>query len=176
MKEPKKPAPPVTSTRRVAQKLERPPLLILKSYTKVPGSPPYPNCEQHVPEKPEPGAAVEESAKGPGRGPPRGIRAGRRDARFAPAAIGHQAHEGGPQDARGIVGVERADGEAVGVEERAQLGASESELVELAARGAHPAIAPGEGGPGQPAQAIPVRHRHEDGPPACQHARGLRED
>src|ERR1700730_5577315 len=149
MKEPKKPAPPVTSTRRVAQKLDPSFFLILESYTKVPGSPPYPNREQHVPEKPEPGAAVEKGSESSGGAPSGRPLAGSGRARLSPAAI-RETQEGHAQDARWIIGVERADGEAVGLEERAQLGAGEGELVELAARRAHPPIAPGGEGARQP--------------------------
>src|SRR5438132_1787797 len=175
MKEPKKPAPPVTSTRRVPQKLDPPFFLILESYTKVPGSPPYPNREQHVPEKPEPGAAVEKGPESSGGAPPGRPVAGSGKAHLFPAAV-RETQQGPAQDARGIIGVESADGEAVGLEERAQLGAREGELVELPARRAHAPIAPGEDGAGQPAQAIPVGHRHENDSPACQYPRRLGED
>src|SRR5438128_847267 len=175
MKDPKKPAPPVTSTRRVPQKLDPSFFLILESYTKVPGSPPYPNREQHVPEKPEPGAAVEKGPESSGGAPPGRPLAGSGKAHLFPAAV-RETQQGPAQDARGIIGVESADGEAVGLEERAQLGAREGELVEVPARRAHAPIAPGEEGASQPAQAIPVGHRHEDGSPACQHPRRLGED
>src|SRR5438445_41615 len=121
MKEPKKPAPPVTSTRRVPQKLDPPFFLILESYTKVPGSPPYPNREQHVPEKPEPGAAVEKGPESSGGDPPGRPLAGSGKAHLFPAAV-RETQQGPAQDARGIIGVESADGEAVCLEDRALAG------------------------------------------------------
>ena len=147
--------------------------------------PPHRDRQQHVAEESERGPGVEQ---GPGRPAPRrsrgapirGVRRGSAvGRRRGPRGTRHGAAETPQrlaQDPRRVVGVERANREAMGGQALPQLAPGERELVELAAGHA------GQPGPAaqirraEPAHTVPVRHREQQPAARGHHARGLFED